>query len=104
MTDDGNIVELGKAIEKEVTEIQAEMPYGVELERVADQPTTVSESLWEFERSLLEALCHRARGEPAQPAGAPASSSGSRADRARRCRARDADDGLEPRARVARLR
>ena len=27
-----------------------------ELERVADQPTTVSESLWEFERSLLEAL------------------------------------------------
>ena len=56
MTDDGNIVELGKAIEKEVTEIQAEMPYGVELERVADQPTTVSESLWEFERSLLEAL------------------------------------------------
>ncbi len=32
------------------------MPYGIELERVADQPTTVSESLWEFERSLLEAL------------------------------------------------
>ena len=56
MTDDGNIVELGKAIEKAVTKIQAELPYGVELERVADQPTTVSESLWEFERSLLEAL------------------------------------------------
>ena len=28
----------------------------VELERVADQPTTVSEAIWEFERSLLEAL------------------------------------------------
>ena len=56
MTDDGNIVDLGKAIESAVTKIQAELPYGVELERVADQPTTVSESIWEFERSLLEAL------------------------------------------------
>lgn len=56
MTDDGNVVDLGKAIEKEVAGIQAQLPYGVELERVADQPTTVSESIWEFERSLLEAL------------------------------------------------
>jgi multidrug efflux pump subunit AcrB len=56
MTDDGNIVDLGEAIASAVTKIQAELPYGVELERVADQPTTVSESLWEFERSLLEAL------------------------------------------------
>ena len=39
-----------------VGKIQAELPYGVELERVADQPTVVSESIWEFERSLLEAL------------------------------------------------
>ena len=56
MTDDGNVVDLGKAIEKEVAKIQGELPYGVELERVADQPTTVSESIWEFERSLMEAL------------------------------------------------
>jgi multidrug efflux pump subunit AcrB len=56
MTDDGNIVDLGKAIASAVTKIQAELPYGVEFERVADQPTTVSESLFEFERSLLEAL------------------------------------------------
>ena len=39
MTDDGNIVELGKAIEKAVAKVQSELPYGVELERVADQPT-----------------------------------------------------------------
>ena len=32
------------------------MPYGVELERVADQPTTVKEAVWDFEKSLLEAL------------------------------------------------
>ncbi|MBL8540026.1 MAG: efflux RND transporter permease subunit, partial [Betaproteobacteria bacterium] len=56
MTDDGNIVDLGKAIEQAVAKVQAELPYGVDLERVADQPTVVSESIWEFERSLLEAL------------------------------------------------
>ena len=56
MTDDGNVVQLGKAIEHAVGRIQAELPYGVELERVADQPTTVAEAIWEFERSLLEAV------------------------------------------------
>jgi multidrug efflux pump len=56
MTNDGNIVDFGKAIEKAVASVQAELPYGVELERVADQPTVVSESIWEFERSLMEAL------------------------------------------------
>jgi multidrug efflux pump subunit AcrB len=56
MTNDGNIVDLGRAIESAVAKLQAELPYGVELERVADQPTVVAESIWEFERSLLEAL------------------------------------------------
>src|SRR5215467_1069698 len=56
MTDDGNIVELGKALDTAIAKVQSELPYGVELERVADQPTVVSESVWEFERSLLEAL------------------------------------------------
>jgi multidrug efflux pump subunit AcrB len=56
MTADGSIVDLGKLIEKAVANIQGELPHGVELERVADQPTVVSESIWEFERSLMEAL------------------------------------------------
>lgn len=56
MTTDGNIVDLGEAIEGAVTNIQSELPYGVELERVADQPTTVKEAVWDFEKSLLEAL------------------------------------------------
>jgi multidrug efflux pump subunit AcrB len=56
MTDDGNIVELGKALDTAIAKVQSELPYGVELERVADQPRVVSESVWEFERSLLEAL------------------------------------------------
>jgi multidrug efflux pump len=56
MTGDGNIVELGKSLEGVVANLQHELPYGVELERVADQPSVVSESVWEFERSLMEAL------------------------------------------------
>ena len=56
MTDDGNIVDLGKAIEAAVAQIQAELPHGIELERVADQPTTVKDAIWDFERSLMEAL------------------------------------------------
>lgn len=56
MTDDGNIVDLGNAVESAVKSIQNELAYGVELERVADQPTTVKEAVWDFERSLLEAL------------------------------------------------
>ncbi|WP_250501196.1 efflux RND transporter permease subunit [Caballeronia sp. GAWG1-5s-s] len=56
MTDDGNIVELGKTLQGTIARVQSELPYGVELERVADQPTVVGESVWEFERSLLEAL------------------------------------------------
>ena len=87
-----------------VGEIQAELPYGVELERVADQPTTVKDAIWDFERSLLEALiiviavslaqprlAHRPRRRDVGAAGA------------RRRRDRDARDGLEPRAHLARL-
>lgn len=56
MADDGNVVELGKSVEETVAKVQAELPHGIELERVADQPTTVKDSVWEFERSLMEAL------------------------------------------------
>ena len=56
MTEDGNVVELGRAMEGTIAKIQSELPYGVELERVADQPEVVKDAVWEFERSLLEAL------------------------------------------------
>lgn len=56
MTNDGNVVSLGEAMEATVADIQAELPYGVELELVADQPTTVKEAVWDFERALVEAL------------------------------------------------
>jgi multidrug efflux pump subunit AcrB len=56
MTADGNVVQLGKAVADAVAKVQAELAHGVELERVADQPTTVKEAVWEFERALIEAL------------------------------------------------
>jgi len=56
MTSDGNVVALGKAMETAVARIQSELPHGVELERVADQPTTVKDAVWDFEHSLMEAL------------------------------------------------
>jgi len=56
MTNDGNIVKLGEAIEGTIADIQSELPHGVELEQVADQPTTVGEAVWDFERALMEAL------------------------------------------------
>ena len=56
MTSDGNIVDLGKAMDAAVATIQAELPYGVELELVADQPTTVKDAILDFERALAEAL------------------------------------------------
>ncbi|PKO31313.1 MAG: multidrug transporter AcrB [Betaproteobacteria bacterium HGW-Betaproteobacteria-7] len=56
MTNDGNIVKLGEALANAIADIQSELPYGVDLERVADQPTTVEEAVWDFERALIEAL------------------------------------------------
>ncbi|MHC8354486.1 efflux RND transporter permease subunit [Pseudomonas sp. LB3P81] len=56
MTSDGNIVDLGKEMDKAVTKIQSELPHGVELELVADQPTTVKDAILDFGRALAEAL------------------------------------------------
>ncbi|WP_237883246.1 efflux RND transporter permease subunit [Pseudomonas sp. PGPR40] len=56
MTSDGNIVDLGKAMDTAVANIQSELPHGVELELVADQPTTVKDAILDFGRALAEAL------------------------------------------------
>ncbi|MHC8367242.1 efflux RND transporter permease subunit [Pseudomonas sp. ZT5P21] len=56
MTSDGNIVDLGKEMNKAVTQIQSELTHGVELELVADQPTTVKDAILDFGRALAEAL------------------------------------------------
>lgn len=56
MTSDGNIVDLGKAMDTAVARIQSELAHGVELELVADQPTTVKDAIHDFGRALAEAL------------------------------------------------
>ena len=69
MTNDGNIVELGRAIESAVAKLQAELPYGVELERVADQPTVVanpsgnsSARCWKRSPSCSRSACSASAG------------------------------------------
>ena len=104
MTGDGNIVDLGEAIEGAVTGIQAELPYGVELERVADQPTTVKEAVWDFEKLPARSTDHRDHRELAQPRLAHRHRRRLvRAARVGRRCGGHARDGLESRAHFARL-
>ena len=52
----GNIIELGKNMEKTVTQLRAKLPVGIELERVSDQPAAVKASVGEFVHTLIEAV------------------------------------------------
>jgi multidrug efflux pump len=52
----GNIIDLGKNLEKTASDIKNKLPVGVELERVANQPKAVSTSVNEFLQTLAEAL------------------------------------------------
>ena len=80
------------------------LPHGVELERVADQPTTVSECDLGVRALAPGSARHRARRVPAEPRLAHRHRRrASRAARAGRRGRRDAGDGLEPRAHLARL-
>jgi multidrug efflux pump len=56
MQQNGNVLDFGKALEQRLARIRQEMPAGVEIQQYADQPRVVAESVWEFERSFLEAL------------------------------------------------
>jgi multidrug efflux pump len=50
------VTDFGKAMEARLAQIRQELPAGVEIQQYADQPRVVDESIWEFERSFLEAL------------------------------------------------
>jgi multidrug efflux pump len=52
----GDIIALGRALSTEVAAIQAELPLGLELVRVQDQPQAVSRSVNEFVGVLIEAV------------------------------------------------
>ncbi len=51
-----NLLEFGAALDKEMTKIVAEMPIGVDVERVSDQPVVVEEAVSGFTRALFEAI------------------------------------------------
>jgi len=52
----GNILKLGQELASHMAAIKAGLPLGVVVEKVEDQPHIVEESVWEFERSFVEAL------------------------------------------------
>ena len=56
MAKGGDIIELGKALAEAERRIEAKLPIGVDMAKVADQPRAVSTSVNEFLRVLAEAL------------------------------------------------
>jgi multidrug efflux pump len=56
MDSGGDIIRLGQALDDEFAKIQAELPLGLSLDRVADQPRAVKRGVSEFVRSLAEAV------------------------------------------------
>src|SRR5207237_5365071 len=52
----GNVLALGHALDAELRAIEADLPAGASVERVAFQPHVVEESVGEFTRSFVEAL------------------------------------------------
>ncbi|MGV8853923.1 MAG: efflux RND transporter permease subunit [Devosia sp.] len=52
----GNLLDFGKALEAEMTDIQAELPVGVHIDLVSNQPEVVTEAIDSFTRALMEAI------------------------------------------------
>ena len=56
MSKGGNILDLGEALEKEVSRIESDLPVGIDIHRVANQPAVVEESVGHFTKALGEAI------------------------------------------------
>jgi multidrug efflux pump len=56
MAKGGDIISLGKALERAVAQAQAELPLGLTLSQVQEQPKAVSRSVNEFVKVLIEAV------------------------------------------------
>lgn len=52
----GNIIQLGESLDTTVARIRSQLPVGIELERVSNQPQAVTESVSEFIHTLIEAV------------------------------------------------
>jgi multidrug efflux pump subunit AcrB len=56
MQDGANIVTLGENLKREMKAITAELPVGIDITQIADQPAIVDQSVSEFFKVFLEAL------------------------------------------------
>ncbi len=56
MTPNANILTLGADLDAELAKSRADLPAGIEIDKYADQPKVAGDSVWEFEKSFLEAL------------------------------------------------
>lgn len=56
MAKGGDIIALGKSLQKAATEIRQQLPAGIELSQIQDQPQAVARSVNEFVQVLIEAV------------------------------------------------
>jgi multidrug efflux pump subunit AcrB len=56
MAKGGDIIALGKALQKQVATLRDDLPAGIELGQIQDQPKAVSRSVGDFVRVLIEAI------------------------------------------------
>jgi multidrug efflux pump subunit AcrB len=56
MRDGGNVLDLGRNIERAMAEIKADLPAGIETTLVAEQPATVKHAVDDFMEALWEAI------------------------------------------------
>lgn len=56
MSPTGNMLHFGEEINARMAEIQAQLPHGIEMTKVADQSSIVKQSVSGFTRSLIEAM------------------------------------------------
>jgi multidrug efflux pump subunit AcrB len=56
MSKGGNVLDLGVGLEKELKRIESDLPVGIDVHRVANQPAVVEESVGHFTRGLFEAI------------------------------------------------
>jgi multidrug efflux pump len=52
----GDIIELGRALDQEMARLKRDLPVGIDVHQVADQPKVVGRSIGEFMRTLAEAV------------------------------------------------
>ena len=56
MADGGNILQLGDNLKQQIAAVQADLPLGLEIHQVSDQPSVVNHSIHDFVKTLFEAI------------------------------------------------